>query len=605
MTACDLEHTTRANEGNLRTLKTNQGNINRHITLLSCTSLQSHRDFNVLNIVLGHGEYSVAITHHTGGIVTAAPVHNLEALIDRTAVFNGNSTAALDVAPGVQITALIDGNGAARLHLNKAGIANRTAEAARRCLRSRQAQRTINGNMRTFSHRHRAICFDCAVAGVYSNRRSGAQGIGIVVGDQQGDAAGDGVITSRQNTAVCQNNGLVAAGVGYSQSFVQILIQKVAIDQEACVLGEDSLDSHIGCRLQLIGSCAGQQSTGLRIDPTQEGSTILGSGLQLNTRHRNVHLSTGIGHITSHSDATQLVVVLEGHLGRFLCCHTGKVLHHQLVLVGVLCSGDRNHKVRTCFQNLAKAAGSAAVHSAVNLQLIDGAGSPVKGNGCLTAAFVVDGNRSSLGAGTDAKNATATLCGNGNSAIGHGVIAGTRDANGNTGNRLVGTAGGKQCDLTELVHSFEQLSASLHIRVGLDVLHICLSGRLKCLGERIQLVHSFKELIIALFIHGLENLILGHISVDSIGLHDGIDLCRYRNSKCRCLSCLFRCRLGRRGIRDTVLFLMVMVICRKYLYRYCGENHDHSQEKGQCAFSILCYHNNSSYKNFIVYFHHN
>ena len=139
MTTGNLEHTIGANERNRGALNANQSNGNGHIALFDCAGLQCHGHFDVLDIVLGHGEYSVAVANHAGSIVAAAPVLNLEALIDSTTVFHGHSAAALDVAPGIQITAIVDSNGAAGVHLDKATGFDRATVTTGCGLQSRQA----------------------------------------------------------------------------------------------------------------------------------------------------------------------------------------------------------------------------------------------------------------------------------------------------------------------------------------------------------------------------------------------------------------------------------------------------------------------------------
>ena len=122
MAAGNIKHTTGSDEGNRSSLNANQRNRNGHIAIFDSAGLQCQGYFNILDIVLGHGENAVRIIDHTGGIVAAAPVHNLEALVNSTAIFHGHGAAALNVTPGIQLTTVVNGNGAAGVHLDEAAV---------------------------------------------------------------------------------------------------------------------------------------------------------------------------------------------------------------------------------------------------------------------------------------------------------------------------------------------------------------------------------------------------------------------------------------------------------------------------------------------------
>ena len=586
MPAGNIEHTVGANKGNSTALNTGQRNTNGHITIFCCASFQSHGHFHILHIVLGHGENSLLISNHARGVVAAAPVHNLEALVYGTAVLDGNRAAALNVTPGIQFTAVIDGNAAARFHLDEAAGTNRTTLTAAGFLCSRKAQRTVNHNVRTIGHGQLAVDSRCRIGVIIcSCRCSGAQGIGIIIRDQQSDAAGDGVVTCRQSAVVSQHNGLVGNRRNSFHCGSQAFIQAVTIDQEpSSIFSKNCLNTHIVGRLQNKGSSLRQNLMRLRINPAQEGCTVLGGRNQLHTRTGDIQLGISRHSFACYSNATQIAIVLESHHGRFLCCHTSKVTHHQFVGGAVLCSGDGNDKVLSSIQNLAKAAGGTAIHRAINLQLVDRSSSPVKGNIGLAAAFVIHSNSGSLCAGTKTQNAAATLSSNGNSTTGHGVIGSAGNTNSHTGNRSM-VAG--SC-LDQRIFSLKnsgKADKGLYIGIGQYVLFLSLRDILCHCLDLGDLGNSRLLDGPGLCRNGLLDLQICHFRSHSVGLQNGIDpgyqfLCQSRGL-CRRFGNLrlSNLRFRRRCFRHDDFFMIMAIIFRcKCLERHSGENHNERQE---------------------------
>ena len=522
ISAVNIEHTIGTDKGNCSFLNTNKRNVNRHIALFSCTGFQRHGNFHILHIVLGEGEDSVVVIDHTGSVVTAAPVHNLEALIDRCAALDSHSTTALDETPGIQITAAIDRNGTVRFHLNKAGSTHRRALTTTRSLCCRKAQGTINDDMRTFCHRQSTISSRGGIGRFSRLRCSSAHSISSIKGNQQRDIAGDGVLTCRQGTIVGQDDGLICNCPNCRNCSIQVLIQGVAIDQETGICGKDSLNSHIICRLQRKASILGQQEVRLSIDPSQESRTIGSYSIQNCTGAGDIHRRISLHSITIYSNATHSAVILEGYQRRFLYRRTSKVSHHQLIFGAILRSRDRNHKGRTSFQNLLKFAAVTTVHGTVNLQFIDRGGSPVKGNICFATTFIVNGDSCGLRTGTNTQNTLTALCSNSNSTIGHGVIGGTRNANRHTSHGGMAAAGRSH---GHNKHGFKDILKAI------ECLHIHMRQYIRSVDIRQRLYHCQDLSDLGndrlvdrprLSIDSLLDLVVGHIGSNAVDLQDGI-----------------------------------------------------------------------------------
>ena len=159
--------------------------------------------------VLRKWEHTVA---HIGRCAAAAEVCNLIEFVHRSAGFRQNRAAAGDKAPSVQITAVLDCNGAVIRHFDIAVIANGTSllTAASCKISAAQTDRAIDGNGRAFAHRQRSErprswgCANC-------RRSIRIQRSCLIKRDQQcnssrnGIGTADGAISSQGNLglAVC------------------------------------------------------------------------------------------------------------------------------------------------------------------------------------------------------------------------------------------------------------------------------------------------------------------------------------------------------------------------------------------------------------------
>ena len=144
--------------------------------------------------VLRKWEHLVA---HIGRCAAAAEVRNLIEFVHRSAGFRQNRTAAGDKAPSVQITAVLDCNGAVIRHFDVSIITNGTSLlTATSCkISAAQTDRAIDGNGRAFAHRQRP---ERLRRGSRPNRR---RSIRIqcpcrVEGDQQRDSRRNGIVAA-------------------------------------------------------------------------------------------------------------------------------------------------------------------------------------------------------------------------------------------------------------------------------------------------------------------------------------------------------------------------------------------------------------------------
>ena len=342
----DVEHAVRADKGNLRALNTDQRDLHGHIALFDGTGLQGHGNFDVLDVVLGHGEHTSGIVNQTRGVITATPVHYLEALIDRCTVLHGDGTCALDVAPGIQLTAIVYGNIAAGLHLDKAAGTDGRALAATGFLGGRKADRTVDHNIGTGGHGQGTVSGgSCKGRSIRGGRCCRTQGIGIIIRNQHSDAAGDGVVTSRQRTVVHQHDSLAAGCL--LNCFIQVTVGLTAINQEVSVAaGHQSLDGGISSRIDRVAGRFGQDLV-ILVHPAQEAAAGGSQSHTVSCRHiRNGHRGGAVGFHSGafHRSGDRAVGggIFNRNIKALVRTNQGHIGHNQLVLgrIGAGCNDD-------------------------------------------------------------------------------------------------------------------------------------------------------------------------------------------------------------------------------------------------------------------------
>ena len=94
-----------------------QSDAHGKMDILLCACFQSHGHFNVLHIVLAHGEDSVLIVIHGAGDVAAVPLLGLEMLIGSCAALDQDGTGTADETPCIEVRAGFHRDGTAAVHV--------------------------------------------------------------------------------------------------------------------------------------------------------------------------------------------------------------------------------------------------------------------------------------------------------------------------------------------------------------------------------------------------------------------------------------------------------------------------------------------------------
>ncbi len=240
------------------------------------------------------------VADHAGGVIAAAPVHNLEALIYSTAVLDGNRAISRNIAPHIQLTTAGYGDAAAGIHVNKGSRAMRTAFTSGGILCGRNTQSATDRQIRAFCHRQRTIRRRRHHSSrIYCRRFIRYQRIRRIVRNEQRHTAGNGIIARRQYTIVQQNNGLIAGGGRPIHRLIQIAVYQHAVNQEVGIAARHhSLDRGIGRGIDRIRLLIGKELIVL-IHPAQE--RIAACSQDNTVRRRNIRNGYSGNAIRIHS----------------------------------------------------------------------------------------------------------------------------------------------------------------------------------------------------------------------------------------------------------------------------------------------------------------
>ena len=204
------------------------GHVNRSENVFLRAVVQGEGDLNVLDIILGQRENFI---FHTGGHRAAAEIGDLEVFINHSAAVCGNGAGAGNVAVGIQSAAVIDGDGAASLHVDEAHITGgrRTVGVggSRIAVLGRQADRTVDSQACALCQGQGAVgrhgCENVRAGGL---GRGGIHGIGFVKGDQQGDTCGDGILAGQGHIGQGDND-LADRGSGCGSGCIAQVVKDV------------------------------------------------------------------------------------------------------------------------------------------------------------------------------------------------------------------------------------------------------------------------------------------------------------------------------------------------------------------------------------------
>ena len=347
--AGQIEHTATGADERHGGAKGGAGHINGGIAVFLGTGIQGQGNFDVLDIVLAQGE-NLICNVRCG--TAAAEVHDLEHFVDGGTAVGGDGAGAGDIAVGVQRTSVVHGDVTAAGHLHKADFAGGGADTRRAALGiallGRKAHGAVDDQVGTFRQGQSAVGGgSCICTG--ADHSCGIQGVGIVKGDQQGDAAGDGIFSRRQGGTVHQDNCLAGGGCAVLRGLIQIVKQmgtgyiiivhagaehvyarhRCAIEVRAlgrctnhkpgiaAILGEDSLDSHIHRGKHRERRISRQQTVIFRVNPADKGTTRGGSGRQSNTSFRHRAGITRRNRTTRYRNAAHAAVIDELSISLF------------------------------------------------------------------------------------------------------------------------------------------------------------------------------------------------------------------------------------------------------------------------------------------------
>ena len=230
-----FEHTGVANEINSSSI-CGAHCINAAINLFIGAGIQRQGNFDVLYEVLRKWEHLVA---HIGRCAAAAEVRNLIEFVHRSAGFRQNRTAAGDKAPSVQITAVLDCNGAVIRHFDIAVITHGTSllTAASCKISAAQADGTIDGNRSAFAHRQRSErlrswgCANC-------RRSIRIQRSRLIKRNQKCNSSRNG-IAAADRTIGCQGNLGLTVCLCIGNRFIQVCKPLTASLKERQLLADE------------------------------------------------------------------------------------------------------------------------------------------------------------------------------------------------------------------------------------------------------------------------------------------------------------------------------------------------------------------------------
>ena len=274
--------------------------------------------------VLRKWEHLVA---HIGRCAAAAEVRNLIEFVHRSAGFRQNRTAAGDKAPSVQITAVLDCNGAVIRHFDVSIITNGTSLlTATSCkISAAQTDRAIDGNGRAFAHRQRP---ERLRRGSRPNRR---RSIRIqcpcrVEGDQQRDSRRNGIVAADGAISSQGNLGL-AVCLRIGDRIVQVVEHLTAgLKERQLLADEPRRDGTVTVKVQSGFGIGADALSAVHIVPALEAVALRWGRLQLIGRHGALRVAIFLGNefsvycisavFSRHESRSCIDIAYQNHVGK-------------------------------------------------------------------------------------------------------------------------------------------------------------------------------------------------------------------------------------------------------------------------------------------------
>ena len=518
---------TGANKGHGETLLTKKGNRNTGIALFGGARHQGQRCLYILHIILAEGENPVI---HIQRLGAATEVRELEALIDRGTTLGGNGTGAGNEAPGIQRTTIGNSDGAVRIQVHKAGRTGRGTGRFAGLTGNNSGGNThfaLHRQVGARCQRHGPVSGGLCIGGSGSSRCIRIKGIQYIKGNQQGNTAGNRIITRGQGGIVHQNNGLVCRGLCGLHRCSQALVKMGIVHKEPGRCGSKNCpDSHV-CRRRQVEGCVCGNELSICIGPANKGNAGSSRCLQrcalrcCDFLHiTSVYCSAVCSHRTKSG-----VKIISDIIGCIGVCHH-KIAEVQLIYCSIFCRGHHNINFATGWQRSVIGAVGFISCGTSDLQIIDTLACPPERKNYILAGRIIDGNGCGLGLGAKSKDASAALGGNGDNTIAHGVVGSAGNANLNTLHRSVGTACcSKECrshaQFNGLIETDDGLRACI---AGFQLCDFILAQRGNGRLKGIHFCHSSFHVSPHHVDHDVDDLVLGQDGCTQILGQDGIHL---------------------------------------------------------------------------------
>ena len=510
-------------------LDAHQRDRNGHAAIFAGAVIQAQRHLNVLDIVLAEDEHALTVVDHAGSSTAAAPVSHLEVFVHGGAVLGMHRAGAGNIAPGIQESAALQGDGAVGGHLDLAvltghaarrvaaremGAANAHTAMDRQVGAAGHVQRTV-GRGGTISETIGITVVDVGLGGQHLIRTA--------MGDQQGLARRNGIITRRQRCVSHHHNGGTRR-IG----FVQVIIDLGAVNQE--IRRRRTIGIGKGCHdcgflhLRLIAGESrrrGFQLVGIGVIPADELHTGHGrSDPRSSVGGADFRRVAGRHSRTANRHGAHRVVINKRHIRAGKGFNAGEVGHDKLVGRAVLSRRDGDGKAGTRFKALGVCAAGAAVHHAVNLQLINARSRPIKGDIRGRGTGILHGDRRSLGRCKGSKDTGAALGGGRHSAIGVAGVSCTGNADLHAVHHIPGTGG--RTHLSHVSPLFQDQAAELRGGLGFIQRAALVLGKAdvaRVILQILQIQIDIVDLLQAQAIHEGLDLGLGGGGSAQVGLH--------------------------------------------------------------------------------------
>ena len=233
-----------------------------------------HSGLDILDVVLRQREDALRGVHHRHRGGAAAEVHDLERLIDRAALLHRDGARAGDIAPAVEIAAVVDGDVAVLRQLDVAVAAGRRAEAGHlHVLLGGEAQGAVDVQRRARAEGQGAERVGVAeVRELVDRLRIGGVQLEVAAArDQEGVVLRDGVVARRQFAVAQQDDRIMTVRGSVTVRRVQIGEGlRADLELQGAFVEEVRIDHAVAGDEQVGGRVRGQAGEVQVVEPAEE-----------------------------------------------------------------------------------------------------------------------------------------------------------------------------------------------------------------------------------------------------------------------------------------------------------------------------------------------